>query len=129
ARVRTGARTMPSSSPPRPPDPPPLHAAAVLDAAGCVLWANHPFLTRFAAGSEVLGRPCHELVHGSREACGAAISDCPLRRCLDARRSAMSRHHHGDPAKLDEVTCIPLADPRGSRVERVLYITRPVLVP
>lgn len=84
-----------------------------------------------AMGTEkdsLVGRVCHEVIHGSGELCGAEVSLCPLKICLQTGTVAHAVHEHTDRSgklRVCEVTAVPLRKVNG-KVELVLEIVRDI---
>jgi len=99
--------------------------AAILAEGRHIVAANRSFSTRFAGGTDPLGRLCHELLHGCSVPCEERGVDCPLTRCLAG--CGPVKAFHGHQAKLGtepvELTVCEVTQGQGG-VAYFLHLTR-----
>jgi transcriptional regulator with PAS, ATPase and Fis domain len=77
--------------------------------------ANQRFRSLYAGDRKILGRPCHEVFHGSSRPCALAGEECPLRSCGRSGQTRRALHVHPTPRGLEhvEVTVRPVRDSAG----------------
>lgn len=76
----------------------------------------------------LVGKVCHEVIHGSGERCGGEGFVCPLKISLQTGTVAHAVHEHVDGSgkqRVCEVTTVPLRKVNG-KVELVLEIVRDI---
>jgi transcriptional regulator with PAS, ATPase and Fis domain len=101
--------------------------ALLIDEERRVRAANRSFLGLFQNGTPVVGRCCHEVVHGSGRLCEAG-GHCPLIRALSTGESARAFHVHstlGGPEH-HEVSMHPLDGSEDGRLFVEVLRTSPV---
>lgn len=77
---------------------------------------------------ELVGKLCHEVMHGTIDRCGGEGFSCPLETCLQTGTVAHAVHEHVDgqgKPRVCEITSVPLRNVKG-QVEVVLEITRDI---
>ncbi len=67
---------------------------ALLSAEGKILAANSHYQRRFGNGTDLLGRHCYEVAHGSTTPCWRRGERCPLRLCSAEGRPHRCAHTH-----------------------------------
>ena len=59
--------------------------------------ANHRFRSLYAGDREILGRPCHEVTHGSPRPCALSGEECPLQSSARSGHAHRALHVHLTP--------------------------------
>ena len=94
------------------------HPAIILDAAHRILAANRATLRAAALPeSEVLGRPCYEIFHGS----GQAVPGCPLAEVLHSGSAETVEMEIEAFDGTFLVSCTPVTDEQG-RLQQIIHI-------
>jgi two-component system, NtrC family, sensor kinase len=87
--------------------------------------ANEAFLRAMGlTRAQVIGRACHEIMHGSKLPCAGEGFHCPIQGSLEMGSSAHIIHEHLDgnqQLRYNEITTVPLRDVEGN-VELILEI-------
>jgi formate hydrogenlyase transcriptional activator len=77
---------------------------------------------------EVLGRPCHEVIHNSPRPCRPPNCPCPLEATLGTGEPAVCEHRHpgqGDEENYIAITTYPIRSHKG-KITGVVHISRDI---
>ncbi|MEW6266109.1 MAG: PAS domain S-box protein [Thermodesulfobacteriota bacterium] len=105
-------------------------AISILNVHDCAITgANQAFLAEAGLPlNQVLGRRCHELIHGQTQKCLAPDQLCPLVEALKDGSKITTDHLYYDPLgreKVVEISVHPLRDEKGL-FSQVVHISRDV---
>jgi len=96
-----------------------------------ILGVNQAFLREhgLTREEEALGRPCHEVVHGSSRPCRPPDCPCPLERTLATGQPAAFEHRHPGPAEGQEnyiaIKTYPVRNGQGE-ITRIVHVSQDV---